>query len=114
VHAGPDGRKIENISVVAPSLGELTGAGNISPAHALDFKMRVNLHTGALLAIVNPSGNTFIPFFIQGTSSQPKFVPDVKGLVGGIAEQKLAPLTNTDIGKEASGIIDLFRKKKPN
>jgi hypothetical protein len=41
-------------------------------------------------------------------------VPDVKGLIGGIAEQKLKPLTNTDIGKEATGIMDLFKKKKPN
>jgi AsmA protein len=114
VHAGPDGRKVDNISVIAPAIGELTGAGNISPAHALDFKMRAKLRTGALLDIVNPSGNTSIPFFIQGTSSQPKFVPDVKGLVGGIAAQRLAPLTKTDIGKEATGIMDMFRKKKPN
>jgi AsmA protein len=115
VHSGADGsRKIENISVIAPVIGELTGAGTVSPAHALDFKMRAQLHTGAILDIVNPSGNTSVPFFIQGTSSQPKFVPDVKGLVGGIAAQKLAPLTKTDIGKEATGIMDMFRKKKPN
>lgn len=114
VHSGPDGVKVEKISVIAPAIGELTGAGTVSPANALDFKMRAKLHTGALLDVVNPSGNTTVPFFIQGTSAQPKFVPDVKGLVGGIASQKLAPLTNTDIGKEATGIIDLFKKKKPN
>ena len=114
VHSDPGGMKVEKISVIAPAIGELTGAGTISPANALDFKMRAQLHTGALLDMVNPSGNTSVPFFIQGTSSQPKFLPDVKGLVGGIAQQKLAPLTNTDIGKQATGIIDLFRKKKPN
>ena len=114
VHVGPEGRKIENISVIAPAIGELTGAGNVSPAHALDFKMRIKLHTGALLDFVNASGTTSVPFFIQGTSSQPKFVPDVKGLVGGIVQQKLGPLTNTDIGKQATGIMDLFKKKKPN
>lgn len=114
VHSDPGGMKVEKISVIAPAIGELTGAGSISLANALDFKMRAQLHTGALLDVVNPSGNTSVPFFIQGTSSQPKFVPDVKGLVGGIAQQKLAPLTNTDIGKQATGIIDMFRKKKPN
>jgi AsmA protein len=114
VHSDPGGMKVEKISVIAPAIGELTGAGTVSPANALDFKMRAKLHTGALLDIVNPSGNTSVPFSIQGTSSQPKFVPDVKGLVGGIAEQKLAPLTKTDIGKEATGIIDLFKKKKSN
>ncbi len=114
VHSDPGGMKIEKISVIAPAIGELTGAGSISPANALDFKMRAQLHTGALLDIVNPSGNTSVPFSIQGTSAQPKFVPDVKGLVGGIAAQKLAPLTKTDIGKEAVGIVDLFKKKKTN
>jgi AsmA protein len=114
VHAGPEGMKVENISVIAPAIGELSGAGTISAANALDFKMRVKLHTGAMLDIVNPSGNTSVPFFIQGTSAEPKFVPDIKGMIGGIASQKLTPLTNSDIGKEATGIIDLFKKKKPN
>ena len=114
VHSSPDGVKVEKISVIAPAIGELSGAGTISPANVLDFKMRAKLHTGAILDIVNPSGNTSVPFSIQGTSSQPKFVPDVKGLVGGIAAQKLAPLTKTDIGKEATGIMDMFKKKKPN
>jgi AsmA protein len=114
VHSDPGGMKVEKISVIAPAIGELTGSGTISPANVLDFKMRAQLHTGAILDIVNPSGNTSIPFFVQGTSSQPRFVPDVKGLVGGIAAQKLAPFTKTDIGKEATGIMDMFKKKKPN
>ena len=85
VHSDPGGMKVEKISVIAPAIGELTGAGSISPANALDFRMRARLHTGALLDVVNPSGNTSVPFFIQGTSSQPRFMPDVKGLVSGIA-----------------------------
>jgi len=114
VHSDQRGMKVEKISVIAPAIGELSGAGTISPANALDFKMRANLHTGAVLNILNPSGQTSVPFSIQGTSAQPKFVPDIKGMVGGIAAQRLQPLTNTDIGKEATGILDLFKKKKPN
>ena len=114
VHSGLDGMKVQKISVIAPAIGELLGDGTVSPSNALQFKMRANLHTGAMLDIVNPSGQTSVPFFIQGTSAEPKFVPDVKGLIGGIAQQKLKPLTDTDIGKEATGIIDLFKKKKPN
>jgi hypothetical protein len=106
--------KVQKISVIAPAIGELSGDGAISPANALDFKMRANLHTGGVLNILNPSGNTSFPFSIQGTSADPKFVPDIKGMVGGIAEQKLKPLTNSEIGKEATGIVDLFKKKKPN
>ena len=114
LHTDQGGRKVDKISVIAPAIGELSGAGTVSPAHDLNFKMRANLHTGGVLSIVNPSGQAGIPFLIQGTSSQPKFVPDIKGMVGGIAEQKLKPLTDSDIGKQATGIIDLFKKKKPN
>jgi len=114
VHAGLDGMKVQKISVIAPAIGELLGDGTISPSNALQFKMRANLHTGAMLDIVNPSGQTSVPFFIQGTSAEPKFVPDVKGIIGGIAQQKLKPFTDSDLGKEATGIIDLFKKKKPN
>jgi AsmA protein len=113
VHSDPSGVKVANISIVAPSIGELTGAGTVSPANALDFKMRAKLHTGGMLDIVNPSGTTSVPFSIQGTSSEPKFVPDVKGMIGGIAAQKLTPL-KSDIGKEATGIVSLFKKKKSN
>jgi hypothetical protein len=72
------------------------------------------LHGGGLLTAVNPSGQTTVPFFIQGTAAEPKFVADVKGLVGNVAADKLKPLTNTDVGKAATGIIDLFKRKKPN
>ncbi|HSR09448.1 MAG TPA: hypothetical protein VLM42_20105, partial [Bryobacteraceae bacterium] len=114
VHSDQAGMKVQKISVIAPAIGELLGDGTVSPTNALNFKMRANLRTGAMLDIVSPSGKTSVPFLIQGTSAEPKFVPDVKGLIGGIAEQQLKPFTNTDIGKEATGILDLFKKKKPN
>jgi AsmA protein len=40
VHSDPSVTRVENISVIATDLGELTGAGTVSAAHALDFKMR--------------------------------------------------------------------------
>ena len=43
-----DGMKVDKISVIAPAIGELSGAGTVSPANALNFKMRANLHTGAV------------------------------------------------------------------
>ena len=113
VHAAPDGIQVQNISVIAPAIGELAGTGTISPANALDFKMRAKLKTGGVMAVLNTGGETAIPFSIQGTSSEPKFVPDVKGMVGGIAADKLKPLDG-DIGKAAQGIIGLFGRKKTN
>jgi AsmA protein len=114
IHADPAGVRIDTISVVAPAIGELSGAGIVSPANALDFKMTAKLHTGGVLTIVNPTGQTVVPFFVQGTAAEPKFVPDVKGIVGSMAAEKLKPLTNTDMGKAATGIIDLFKRKKQN
>ena len=113
VHSAPDGMRAENISVVAPAIGELTGAGTISPANALDFKMRAKLKTGGVMSVLNTGGETAVPFSIQGTSSEPKFVPDVKGMVGGIAAGKLKPL-DSDVGKAAEGIVGLFGHKKQN
>jgi AsmA protein len=113
VHSAPDGMRADNISVVAPSIGELTGAGTISPANALDFKMHAKLKAGGAMAVLNTGGETTIPFSIQGTSSEPKFVPDVKGMVGGIAAGKLKPL-DSDVGKAAQGIVGLFGRKKQN
>ena len=45
-----------------------------------------------------------IPFFIQGTTSDPKFVPDIKGMVGKQLGQTPSNLVN--------GITGLFGKKK--
>ncbi len=112
VHADPAGVRIDAISVIAPAIGDLSGAGTISPANALDFKMSAKLRTGGVLSIVNPGGQTTVPFSIQGTAAEPKFVPDVKGIVGNMAAEKIKPLTNTDVGKAATGIIDLFKRKK--
>jgi AsmA protein len=98
VHATPDGTRIQNISVIAPAIGELSGAGTTSPAKALDFKMQAKLQaTSGVLSAVGGA----VPFLVRGTSSEPKFLPDIKGV-----------LTQTDVGKTATGIIDLFRKKK--
>lgn len=111
VHADPAGVRIDAISVIAPAIGDLSGAGTVSPANALDFKMTAKLHTGGVLNIVNPGGQTSVPFFIQGTAAEPKFVADVRGLAGSLAAEKL---NKTDIGKAATGIVDLFKRKKQN
>jgi AsmA protein len=111
VHAAPAGVRVDNISVIAPAVGELSGAGTIDPANALNFKMRAKLKTGGVMSVLSTGGETAIPFSIAGTSAEPKFVPDVKGMVGGIAAGKLKPLDG-DIGKAAGGLINLFGRKK--
>ena len=120
VATNPESTSIDDLKLVAPAVGELTGAGVISASHALDFKMRVTLHTGGMvMAVMGHKGDTSVPFFIQGTASNPVFKPDVKsiaagelkGLAGGQLNKLGGNGTNTE---KAVGIIQglLGGKKK--
>ena len=73
VKMSPAGTDAKNINLVVPSLGNATGAGTVSPSNALDFKMKADN----------------IPFTIQGTTSDPKFLPDVKGMATGLMQNAL-------------------------
>lgn len=88
----PEGVRTSNINLVVPSLGTVTGNGTISPAGALDYKMIANLSGGVAGGVTQMAGlanmasggkgGGGIPFTISGTTSDPKFVPDVGGMVG--------------------------------
>jgi AsmA protein len=73
VHATPETTQASNIDLVVPSLGTVTGAGTVSASNALDFKMKADA----------------IPFLITGTTADPKFVPDMKGLASGVVNGAL-------------------------
>lgn len=116
----PDGTQLNNISLVIPAVGTLAGNGTISPNNALDFKMAANLSGGAVtgltqMAGLGGKGSGNIPFTIQGTTSDPKFMPDVKGMVGGQLKGLLGGQTQG--GQQSknplSGLGGLFGKKKP-
>ena len=112
-HNDAKGLRLDNLTVVAPEIGTLSGAGGVSATHGLDFKMRAALHSsGGVLGLVSGKSDTGIPFSIGGTSASPKFIPDVKGMVGGIAQERLKNMTSDDVGKAATGIMNLFRKKQ--
>jgi AsmA protein len=105
------GTSLQDIHLVLPSVGELTGGGTISPAHALDFKMRATVRAG-LLSVLNPPS---IPFSIGGTSSDPQFRPDVGQLATEEINQGLKGLKvgGVDAGKTAdSALQGLFGGKK--
>jgi AsmA protein len=73
VKMSPAGTDARNINLLVPSLGNATGAGTVSPNNALDFKMKADN----------------IPFTIQGTTSDPKFLPDVKGMATGLMQNAM-------------------------
>jgi AsmA protein len=136
----PDGLKAENFVAVVPSVGSLTGAGTVDSKNALDFKMAAMLTStlgdvgspvsdvGGLLGKATGGGSgcktgTTVPFLIQGTTADPKFIPDVGGLAAGMLKSQLgcAAGLGSGAGKDATkaptdainALGGLFKKKKP-
>jgi AsmA protein len=143
VRVAPDGIQAENFNAVMPQLGTLVGGGNINAKNQMDFKMAATL-TDVLGAAASPVGSagsilgqvmggggaskckssTTVPFQIQGTTSDPKFIPDVGGLAAGMLKSQLGcvggavPGGLTGAKQNPAGAIQqlggLFGKKKPN
>ncbi len=122
VHVAPSGIQTSNINLVVPALGTVTGDGTVSPSNALDYKMKAALNGTAVgtsaLSAVSGKGAA-IPFFIQGTSSDPKFVPDVKGMLSSGLGKGLGKNLGSQVpgGQAGQGVVNsvggLFGKKKP-
>ena len=122
VHYSPSGIQTQNINLVLPAIGTVTGNGTMSPQNALDYHMTAALN-GAMVSglskMAGLSGNgATVPFFITGTASDPKFMPDVKGMVGSTLSNQLGKQLggNTPGGQNAQGVVNaiggLFGKKK--
>jgi AsmA protein len=116
----PEGTKADNINVNVPAIGVITGAGTVSPEGALAFKMVANLHGGMVGAVSKVaaarSGEGGIPFAIEGTTSSPKFVPEVGGVVGGVAKGELSNVAKGQVPGAKSltkGLGGVLGKKKP-
>jgi len=110
----PEGTTTNNLNLTIPALGVITGNGSVSPAGALSYKMNANLTGGLAGGLTQMAGmgakSNGIPFMIQGTSSDPKFVPDVKGMLG---SQLKSAIPGGSAGDAVKGISGLFGKKKP-
>jgi AsmA protein len=141
VHMAPNGLRAENFIAVVPSVGNLTGAGTLDARNNLDFKMAATLTGGAIGAMGSAGGGvgslvgalggsngggckggTTIPFMIEGTASDPKFVPDVGGVAANMLKSQLgcAGGSLANVGKAGSqnpadainSLSGLFGKKK--
>ena len=106
VRVSPEGSDAQDISLIVPAIGELSGFGNVTPANQLAFKMSAVIHTTGLLSIV---GNKPIPFTVEGTCAKPVFHPDLKA----VAKEEVKSLEQ-DAGKAAGSLIKgIFGSKKP-
>jgi AsmA protein len=115
----PEGIRSDNLNVVVPSIGAMTGSGTISADHKLDFKMIARLgrpDSAAGQANLTPAGGV-IPFKVEGTTSNPQIVPDIGGIVGGFASglkngSTPIPSNSKDVGQALDQLRGLFGGKK--
>ena len=142
VHMAPTGLRAEDFNAILPALGTLKGAGTLDAKNNLDFKMAAMLTGGVLggsgsvsngigsvLGTATGAGKsssckngTTIPFMIQGTASDPKFVPDVGGVAANLLKSELGCTGGTMLGagekgattpaNAAEALSGLFGKKK--
>jgi AsmA protein len=116
VRVAPEGTRLDKMDIVVPSLGTAAGAGTISPAGDLNFNMTANLSGTAVsglttLAGLGGKGTGDIPLQIQGTMSNPRIMPDMKGM----AANQVKGLLKNPLGDQSNplgGLTGLFGKKK--
>jgi AsmA protein len=101
VRMSPEGTAANNINLNVPAIGVLTGAGTVSPSNELAFKMKADV------------GGMGIPFGIQGTTADPKFTPDVKGLATGLLQSLQSQgKGNANQQNPINNVMGLFKKKQ--
>jgi len=119
----PEGTRADNLNLTVPAIGVITGAGTVSPAGALSFKMLANLQggmAGGLAQVAGMGSGKGIPFSIAGTTSKPEFVPDLKGMAGDLAGNAMqgalsgGKLGGAKTGSAVDALGGLLGKKKPN
>ena len=113
----PEGTKADNIDLNVPAIGVITGGGTVSPEGALAFKMLADLHGGMVGGLSKVaaagSGKSGIPFAIEGTTSNPKFIPDVGGVVGGLAaDVAKGQIPGANVNNLTNSLGGLLGKKK--
>jgi AsmA protein len=122
---------------VVPTIGTVTGAGTVSAAGQLDFKLVAKL-AGALGGISQVAGGAGgiasslmgggakgnssgggIPFKVQGTTSNPQVIPDMGGAMGNMVKGSIPGVPGVgnagnpaDAASNALGGL-LGKKKKP-
>lgn len=116
----PTGTHAQNLDLIVPSLGAMTGNGTVSPAGQLDCRMVAKLGTNNVAGVMNSAlgsltgggganGGGGIPFKVSGTTSKPIFTPDVGGMGSSI---KGAPAGAKGAAGAASSALGGFLKKK--
>ena len=120
IHVDPSGTQANDLDVVVPSIGTVTGTANVSASGKLDCKMSAKLAggigtvTSALTSFGGGKNSNGIPFTVTGTTSNPVFLPDVKGMAGNMVKGLGGNATGGAGQAEgaAKALGGLFGKKK--
>jgi hypothetical protein len=107
----PEGIRVDGVQVVVPEIGTLTGSGTIDSQKALNFRMVANMASGGTIANLaaraglGGAAGRNIPFLIQGTTAEPRFLPDAQGMVRSGVSNFLSPPQGEN---EEKGLGDVF------
>jgi AsmA protein len=120
IRMSPEGIDVRDLLLIMPALGRLSGSGRVNNDQSLDFTMRAALKAsgalGAGLGNLIKNDTLNIPFFVRGTSSDPKFVLDTKNAAAGFLESQLGGSgtkeTQTEPGKALGNMLDNLLKKE--
>jgi AsmA protein len=119
VRIAPAGINADNLKLIVAGIGTLTGGGTIASNSAMNFKMLLQGGAGSAVSNVltrvgvgKNAATRGIPFMIQGTTSRPIIVPDVKGMLAGKLGAGQAQQNPAQGVQQMLGNI-LGKKKKP-
>lgn len=110
-----DGVRADNVDIIIPMIGSVTGAGTVSPNNILNFRLLAKLDGSGPLAQLTKlpffSQGGGLPFRVEGTASNPKVIPDVAGF-GGLGKTPLNQLKIPQKGQLGGILGGLLNKKK--
>jgi len=141
LHMAPNGLEAKNFDAVLPDLGTMVGGGTLDSKNNMNFNMVATLQHGVAgnlsagndvgkltggMACKDNGAGLKIPFRIEGTTANPKFVPDTGGVAANVLKSQLGgclgggnPLnsvlgnTKTNPAQTINQLGGLFGKKKP-
>lgn len=126
VRVDPSGTHAQNLLMLVPSIGSITGDGFISSSSQLDCKLVAKLSSAGLAGAASTALSSLtgggksqngIPFKIQGTTSKPVFIPEVGAMAGSMLKNAAGGAAGAagqnNPADQVQGIIGgLFGKKK--
>lgn len=107
----PEGIRVEGLHLILPDLRSITGSGTIDSSKSLNFKLVADMAAGGALAnlatrvgIGGVSGRG-IPFLVQGTTSEPRILPDTGAVIRRGVSGLASPQQETGEGESLGDIF---------